>query len=344
MHTARGRGVRSRAGLRALADQVVVITGGSSGIGRATAIRMGRAGARVVVMSRDEQGLAETVAEIVRNGGEAKHIVCDVTDRLALQSAVDRVEKWFGRVDTWVGNAGVLMYGRFTDTSPDEFRRMMEVNYIGQIHGIQVALPALHRAGGGALICVTSAEAVVTLPMHSAYAASKHALEGALDGLRRELIDAKEPIQVTAVRPAVIDTAIYSHARNVMRRRPKAPRPYYGPDVVADAVLFAAEHPVRTIHAGGGARLFTLLQMLFPSALDAGLGRFGVGMMHTGEPTPPNEGNLERSMGAAAGGLPARGRRWSLHTWLAVHPNVQRTTILGAAGLGILTFRARRRT
>ncbi|HWS51987.1 MAG TPA: SDR family NAD(P)-dependent oxidoreductase, partial [Microbacterium sp.] len=236
MHARFGRGAHSKATLRALGDQVVVITGGSSGIGRETAIRMGRAGARVVVLSRDADGLSNTVDEIVRDGGRGRHIVCDVTDATAVQSAVGLVEEWFGRIDTWVGNAGVLMYAPFADTSPDEFRRMLEVNFIGQIIGIQAVLPALRRAGGGALICVTSTEAVVTLPMHSAYAASKHALEGALDGLRRELLDAKEAIRLTVVRPAVIDTAIYPHARNRMSRAPSAPRPFYAPGVVADAI------------------------------------------------------------------------------------------------------------
>lgn len=343
MHILPGRGAPARAVPRALQEQVVVITGGSSGIGRETAIRMGRAGAQVVVMSRDAEGLTRVVDEIVGDGGRARHIVCDVTDRAAVETAVELVEEWFGRIDTWVGNAGVLMYGRFADTSPDDFRRMLEVNFIGQINGIQAVLPALRRAGGGVLICVTSTEAVVSLPMHSAYAASKHALEGALDALRRELIDARDAIRLTVVRPAVIDTPIYPHARNLMSRAPSAPPPFYAPGVVADAIVFAAEHPVRTIHAGGGARLFTTLQLLVPGMLDAALGRFGVSMMHTGESVPENAGNLERSLGVTASGLPVRGRRWSIHTWLAVHPFVGRAVGVAVAVIGAGAIRARLR-
>lgn len=321
-----GLGAPARVKLRALADQIVVITGGSSGIGRETALRMARSGAQVVVISRDEAGLSRTVRDVVDEGGRARHLVCDVTDLPALQTAVGRVQEWFGRIDTWVGNVGVVMYSRFEETTPGDFRRMLEVNFIGQVNGVLAALPALRRAGGGALVCVSSAEAVATLPMHSAYASSKRALEGALDGLRRELVDGGEPISVTVVRPAVIDTAIFRHARNRMGRRPKGPRPYYDPVVVAEAIAFAAEHPRRVIHAGGGARVLTAAQMLLPGALDAFLGRFGVRLMHTEESVPLSEGNLDRSLGESPRWLPHRGRRWSVYTWLAVHPHIRRTT------------------
>lgn len=341
----RGSGARSRARLRPLSDQVVVITGGSSGIGRETAGRLAAHGATVVVLSRDEDGLAATVAEITHNGGDARYLVCDVTDLPALQSAADRVEQWYGRIDTWVNDAGVLMYARFWDTSPDEFRRMLEINFMGAIHGALVALPALRRSGGGALITVTSVEAVMTLPMHSAYAASKHALEGALDGLRRELIADRAPISVTAVRPAVIDTPIYPHARNRMRRRPQAPPPYYDPAVVAMAIAFAAEHPVRTVHAGGGGRFIALAQAVAPTVVDAVFGRFGIRFMHTDQPVPANQGNLDDSVGDARvrGGLPRAGRRWSGYTWLAVHPVIRRAAVLSLAALGGRMLLRRRR-
>lgn len=331
-----GRRPRRGAGLRPLREQIAVVTGGSSGIGRESAIRFGRAGATVVVIARDEDGLSSTVEQITADGGRAQYIVADITDASAMRAAVEQVESAFGRIDTWVGNAGVLLYGRFEETSPEEFRRMLEVNFIGQLHGILAALPALRRAGGGALICVSSAEAVVTLPMHSAYAASKRALEGALDGLRRELLEEGTPISVTAVRPGVIDTPIYPHARSHMDRRPKAPPPYYDPAVVADAILYAAEHPVRTIHAGGGARMITTSQALLPGVVDAVLGGFGARLMHTDEPVAPAAGNLDQSVGGgeSRGGLPRAGRRWSISTWLSVHPVTRSAVAISAVSLG----------
>lgn len=334
--SSRGGAVRARP--RPLDAQVVVITGASCGIGRETAVRFGRAGARVVVIARDEAGLVETVDRIERAGGTARYILCDVTDAAGIRGAVARVEEWFGRIDTWVGNAGVLLYGSLMETTPEEFRDVFEVNVIGQINGIHAAVPALERAGGGTLICVSSVEAVVTLPLHSAYGASKHALEGAVDALRRELRAERSPVAVSVVRPAVIDTPIYRHARNRMPWRPKAPPPYYAPGVVAEAILFAATHRVRTIHAGGAGRLFVIGQKTAPGLIDAALGRFGIPFMHTDEPDVSTGGDL-RTPGGDDGnprGLPRRGRRWSIYTWFAVRPTARRVAaaaLLVAAGL-----------
>jgi NAD(P)-dependent dehydrogenase (short-subunit alcohol dehydrogenase family) len=319
------RGHRRR--LRPLDAQVAVVTGASRGIGREIAVRLAGRGARVVVLARDEAGLAETVRRIEESGGTARSLVVDITDADAVRTAVAQVEEWFGRIDTWVGNAGVLLYASLESTRPEEFRDVMEVNFLGQIHGIQAALPALRRAGGGALICVSSVEAAVTLPMHSAYAASKHAVEGALDGLRRELGDDHRRISVTSVRPAVIDTPIYRHARNRMQWFPKAPRPYYAPGIVADAVVFAATHPVRTIHAGGGGRMLVAAQRLVPGAVDAVLRGLGPEIMHTDEPDHTGGGDLRNTAGddGIEGGLPRPGRRVSVYTWFATHPRMRRS-------------------
>lgn len=340
-----GRGPRTKRGLRPLADQVVVITGGSSGIGRETALRFGRAGATVVVLARGEEGLATTVEAITRDGGTAQAIVCDMTDPEAVRDAVSLVESLFGRVDTWVSNAGTLQYGSFEDTSAEEFRAVLEVNLIGTVNGIHAALPALHRAGGGALICVTSVEAVITLPLHTAYGASKRAVEGALDGLRRELKAQGAPVSLTVVRPSVIDTPIFGHARTQMPWKPTAPPPYYDPAVVAQAIVFAATHPVRTIHAGGGGRFLVAAQTMAPGVVDAMLGRLGDRLTRTEERAPLQPGNFREALpGDTRGGeLPRRGRRWSAHTWLAVHPGIRRTAAVAAAGTVLLALRRRHR-
>ncbi|MFS0894189.1 SDR family oxidoreductase [Microbacterium sp. 179-I 3D3 NHS] len=320
--------------LRPLRDQVVVVTGGSSGIGRETAVRMARSGATVVVIARDEERLAATVAAITADGGEARYILCDVSDAAAVAAAADTVEGWFGRIDTWVNNAGVLVYGRFEETSPAEFQRLMEVNFLGQIHGAQAALPALRRAGGGALIAVSSVEASTALPLHSAYAATKRAVEGAMQVLRRELRDQRDPISLTIIRPAVIDTPIYANARSHLQRRPSGPPPYYDASVVADAILYAAAHPVAEVYAGGGGRMLALLQAAAPGAIDAVFGRWGVRMMHTAERLAPHPGNLAApQQGELPLMLPRRGRRWSVYTGLAVRPGVRRVVVLATAAL-----------
>ncbi|MBT2485291.1 MULTISPECIES: SDR family oxidoreductase [unclassified Microbacterium] len=323
-------------------EQVVVITGGSRGIGREAAMRFARAGSSVVILARGEAALVDTVEAIQRDGGIARYIVCDVTDAAGVAAAVHQVEQWFGRIDTWVGNAGVLLYAPVAETTASDLRLLFEVNVVGQLHGIQAAVPALRRAGGGTFVAVSSTEAVVTLPLHSGYAASKHAVEGLLDGLRRELRTEAPEISVTAVRPAVIDTPIYRHARNRLSRRPTGPRPHYSPSVVAEAIVFAATHRVRTIHAGGGARFFTAGDSLVPSVMDSLLGRFDR-FMHTSETVLPSAGNLEGPLEDVDphGGLPGRGR-WSVYTWLRVHPLVRVAVMSVAVGAGVRSMRIRR--
>jgi NAD(P)-dependent dehydrogenase (short-subunit alcohol dehydrogenase family) len=152
----------------------------------------------------------------------------------------------FGRIDTWVNVAAVTVYARFEDTTPEEFRRVIEVNYLGQVHGALAALPRLRANGGGALISVSSVESSVSPPLTSAYAASKHAIEGALDALRRELMAEGTPISITSVKPATINTPLFNNARSKLDVLPKGPPPIYQPGVVADCVLHAAADPCAT--------------------------------------------------------------------------------------------------
>ncbi|WP_101846764.1 SDR family oxidoreductase [Zhihengliuella sp. ISTPL4] len=339
----KGRSPRTRARRPPLDAQVVVVTGGSRGIGREAALGFARAGASVVLLARGEQALTETVAEIAAEGGDVRGIVCDVSDRRAVQDAVDQITHAFGRIDTWVGNAGVLLYAPLADTTPEEFRRILEINVVGQLNGIQAALPALRRSGG-TIIVVSSAEAVVAMPLHGAYAASKHAVEGAVDALRRELRAERAPVTITVVRPAVIDTPIYRHARSRMTYRPSGPHPHYRARSVARAIVYAAVHPTRTMHVGGGALLLTGVQRGAPAVLDAALGRFGPRMMRTAEEAQARFGNLLGPLRDTEqrGGLPHRGRG-SVTTWLRVHPGWRTAAIVAVLGAVLLPRRGVRR-
>ncbi|HEX8554430.1 MAG TPA: SDR family NAD(P)-dependent oxidoreductase, partial [Sphingomonas sp.] len=162
--------------LKPLRDQVVVIIGASSGIGRTCALRFAARGAKLVLAARDEPGLTKLVGEIAAKGGQAEYQVCDVTIPDDLAAVARLAEKRFGRVNTWVNNAAVSVYAKFWETTPEEFRRVMEVNYLGQVHGCLAAIPALRRTGGGAIIAISSVESIVSLPLHAAYSASKHAV------------------------------------------------------------------------------------------------------------------------------------------------------------------------
>ncbi len=250
--------------LKPAAEQVVVVLGASSGVGREVALRFADRGAKVVVAARSEPGLTSLVQGIEARGGAAAHAVCDVADPAQVEGVAHTAASTFGRIDTWVNVAAASVYARFEDTTPEEFRRVTEVNYLGQVHGALAALPHLRRAGQGTLIAISSVESIVSLPLHSAYAASKHAVEGMVAALRRDLLAEGVPVSVTSVQPATINTPFFNNSLNKMDVKPKGPPPVYQPGVVAECVFYAAEHPVRDLYAGGAARMMAVFQMLAP--------------------------------------------------------------------------------
>lgn len=331
--------------LKHLQDQVVVVLGASSGIGRESALQLADRGAKVVVAARSESALESLVSEIAGRGGQAVHVVCDVVDPVQVEAVAQTAVATFGRIDTWVNVAAVLVHASFEDTAPEEFRRLMEINYLGQVHGALAALPRLRKAGGGALIAISSMEGIVSLPRHSAYSASKHAVEGAIDALRRDLWADDVPISVTSIKPGTINTPLFTNAGHNMDVQPKAPPPIYQPSVVADCVVYAAEHPVRDLWAGGAARAMAAGQSLAPRVMDALLARI----------VP-----LERSSRPASDGFPGtlfaprtqedrtegdftlQARRFSAYAWLQTHPKLCTGLTAGAlAGLAVAVGRRR---
>ncbi len=324
--------------LKPLSEQVMVILGASSGIGRETALRAARQGARVVVASRNAAGLASLVDEITAAGGKAAYVTCDVTNEAQVHHVARDAAARFGWIDTWVNVAGVSVYALFEDTTPDEFRQIMDVNFIGQVHGAQAALPFL-RERGGALIAISSVESIVSLPLHSAYSASKHAVEGVMDALRRELMAAGAPVSVTSIKPATIDTPFFRNARNKLDVMPKGPPPVYDPGTVADCVLYAATHPVRDLFAGGAGKTMALNQMVAPKLMDAVLAKFGIPASKTDRPdTSGHDGTIYATDGdARTRGDLKRQARPSLYTWLELHPAARAVAggalVAGAAAL-----------
>ena len=270
--------------LKSISEQVVVVFGASSGIGRETALRFARRGAILVVSARGEEGLNSLVEEIQQCGGRATAIPAEVTDFAQVQAVADAAVREYGRIDTWVHVAAVTIYATFEETTPEEFRRIVEVNLLGQVHGAQAALPALRRAGGGALIAVSSVEAMRPLPYNSAYAASKHGLHGFLQTLRMELRHDDTPIQVTEIMPASINTPLFNKARTKLGVKPMGIPPVYPPSLVADAILYAAEHPVREIVVGGAGKMMLMNQRISPRLTDALMERIGFKGQRTDEP------------------------------------------------------------
>ncbi len=330
--------------LKPIEEQVAVVMGATSGIGRATALLLARKGARVVVAARRQDALDELVAEIERAGGQAIAVAADVTDFDQLNGvARAAISKW-GRIDTWVHTAAAALYARFEETSPEEYKRVIEVTLVGAAWGAMVALPHLKKSGG-ALIQVSSVEALVGIPYQAAYGSAKHGMKAYLDVLRIELHHDDIPVSVTNIMPSGINTPFFSNARTKIGVKPVAVPPIYQPEIVAGAILAAACKPIPEIIVGGAGVMFALMNRISPHLVDLSLRKTSFKMQKTDEPksqdAPDNlfESNTgdTRVQGDFKG---ARGT--SAATWLECHPSL-RTALAWSAALGALTLLLRKK-
>jgi NAD(P)-dependent dehydrogenase (short-subunit alcohol dehydrogenase family) len=333
--------------LKPVDQQVVALMGASSGIGRETAIRFAKRGAKVVVSARNEGALRSLVDEIRSAGGEALAVPADVAEFEQVEAVADRTVEEYGALDTWVHLSGVGLYATFDQTEPEEFKRVMDVNLMGQVFGAMVALPHLKREGRGALIHISSVEAKRSAPFHSAYAASKHGIDGFLESLRVELQREGWFIGVTNVMPAAINTPFFSSSRTKLGAKPMGFPPIYQPNTVADVVLYAAEHPTREIVAGGAGKAMLLTQRISPRLMDALMLLAGFDSQKTDEPKSEDEPhNLFKAVDEdrIEGDFSDRARSRSFNSSLeTTHPLVRRTAIAGLITLGAMKLlRARR--
>jgi len=318
--------------LKPLAEQVLVITGASSGIGR-TAARMAAArGARVVLAARDRRALDDAVAECARagrkRGGEAVAVRCDVSVARDVERLARAAERAFGGVDTWVNNAGASIYGRLDAVPVDDLRQLMDVNFWGVVYGSRAAVPLLAEGGGGALVNVGSVLSDRAIPLQGMYSATKHAVKGFTDALRMEVEEAGLPVSVSLVKPASIATPFYDVARNYMDRRPRPVPPVYAPEVAARAILTCAVRPTRDLYAGGAARALAASGRVAPRLTDRAMERALFTMQQDDAPPKHRRGNLDDALDHAA----ERGR-WAERGHVAEHSPY---TAVAGAGAGRL--------
>jgi NAD(P)-dependent dehydrogenase (short-subunit alcohol dehydrogenase family) len=336
--------------LKPLTQQTIVITGATSGIGLTTARMAAKAGARVMAVSRDEQALQSLQDELTAAGGLAAYAVADVSDEAALNGVVEQTVARFGRIDTWVNNAAVAIYGRVDEVTTDDARRLFDVNFWGQVYGARAAVRHFRSRGddnggyGFALVNVGSVVSERVMPLQGYYGASKHAVRGFTDALRMELEEAGVPVSVTLIKPASIDTPFVQHAKNYMDREPNYPPPVYTPDVVARAILHAAVHPTREMYAGGGGPMISLLATLAPRLVDRWMERSLFQQQQ--QDAPSHQGDALREPGRHGmeerGNYPGHVMRSSLYTQASMHPVLVGLAV-GAVGIvaaGALSRRA----
>jgi short-subunit dehydrogenase len=251
-----------------LSEQVIAITGASSGIGLCTALLAAERGARVVLIARSDETLADAVSVIGSEGGSAIAIHADVASRDEVESAVARTIDAYGRIDTWVNNAGVAIYGKLVDVSEEDSRRLFDVNFWGVVNGSLAALPSL-KASRGTLINVGSEVSEAVVPLQGMYTASKHAVKGFTDALRVELehVD-RQPVEVVLIQPTAVDTPYPEHARNYMDWEPKLPSPQIEAQQVAEAILKAAVEGGRDIKVGAMATMNAAMSNFLPAFAD----------------------------------------------------------------------------
>jgi NAD(P)-dependent dehydrogenase (short-subunit alcohol dehydrogenase family) len=306
-------------GKKPLPEQVVVVAGGSYGLGRAIAAAAGRRGAAVVVGARTAEALDGAVREVESAGGRALAVETDIADRAQVQALAERAAERFGRIDSWIANAMVTVYSEAHRLEEDELRRVFDVNFFGGVYGYWAALPYL-RDSRGTFVQIASALSYRGIPLQGAYCATKAALRTFFETARVEQRKERSGVDVSVILPAAINTPQFDRARQEMGLQPQPVPPIYQPEPFAEAVVRCCERPARELPIGWGAQKLLWGQKLSPRAGDLVLLRTGWKSQHTSEPKPQDSpDNLFEPLPGdpgAHGRFDDQAHRFTAWTWL----------------------------
>lgn len=335
-----------RARLKPIAQQTIVVTGATSGHGLCTARMAAAKGAKVMLAARDEEALAQARDEIRAKGGTAEYVVADVGVEADVQRLADETVKRFGGFDTWVNNAGIGVYAETLDLTTDDHRKVFDTNYWGVVHGSVAAARHLKdKPNGGAIVNVGSINGDMGSPLLASYNASKHAVKGYTDTLRIEMIKNDAPVSVTLIKPSAIGTPFPEHGRNETGFEAKLPPPVYAPELVAGAILAAAQSPHRSITVGFSGKFQVLGATMLPWLFDQIAARMSGTLIDFDEPIGDSKGNLYAPQGDN-GRVQGRqkGRRFSAFTSAHLHPwaTLGAAAAVGAVGAWLVAGRPER--
>jgi len=319
--------------------KVVVITGASAGVGRATAIAFAKRGASVGLLARGQAGLEGARRDVEAAGGRAVVIPTDVADHAQVEAAAARVEQTFGPIEIWVNNAMASVFSPVKDMKPEEFQRVTNVTYLGVVYGTLAALRRMLPLDRGAIVQVGSALAYRGIPLQSAYCGAKHAIQGFCDSLRCELLHDGSGVRLTMVQLPAMNTPQFDWVKSRLERQAQPVPPIFEPEVAADAIVWASEHDRREIYVGGSTVAAIVGNKLLPGVGDWYLARTGFDSQQTGEPEVPGRpDNLfapvddERDFGPH-GRFTARARPHSFQTWLT-----ERRRMVAAAAVATIAI------
>jgi NAD(P)-dependent dehydrogenase (short-subunit alcohol dehydrogenase family) len=304
--------------------QVVVVTGANAGVGRAAARAFAEAGAGwVALLARDRARLDETAAEIEARGAKALVVEVDVSDADAVERAAERVEQEAGPIDVWVNNAMATIFSPIGDITPEEFKRVTDVTYLGTVYGTMSALKRMRRRNSGAIVQVGSALAYRSIPLQSAYCGSKHAIRGFTDSIRTELIHDNSAIHISMVQLPGVNTPQFEWCRTKVHRHPQPVGTVYEPEVAAKAIVFAATHHRREIYVGLPSAVTIIANKLFPGVLDRLMAKQAYEQQFTDEAIPADRpDNLFHAVPSpyrAHGSFGQRAHASSPQLWTSLH-------------------------